>query len=393
MCNQTFVSISSVDKGVKLILGRFCDRTDYRPPGFGMSKDSFLAISKQFNLPTTTLSSIFNYQGTFSRQLAYTSTGPEKLQRIAFAIKAPQKMPIANYCLALSQDSSTKVTTGIIHGAFLDTVLPTMRLSILSQPLSYAPLRRHQDYTSFRVPDDPLEITQSSHFISRLRCSIAYWGHPILLPIILLENYMQRSNLFAWDLGDQVVALERQTGVVFAGRTVFENEGNIDPEKIPRDKIRTLTRDMHTLITEIIFFERVVTWMVDCVGFLEKSGREIDTAEVEGQDKNARRRENREILEMLECIRADALCLCGYQKSLKERMQNQINVVCCHCPKPPEYITVLMEQLYSYIAQIDNSINAKIAVSSARDSSAMKTLALITTVFLPGTYVAVRFSS
>jgi hypothetical protein len=63
--------------------------------------------------------------------------------------------------------------------------------------------------------------------------------------------------LFAWDLGDQVVALERQTGIVFAGRIVVENEGNIDPEKIPRDKIRTLTRDMHTLLTEIIFFEGV----------------------------------------------------------------------------------------------------------------------------------------
>jgi glutamate-1-semialdehyde 2,1-aminomutase len=50
-----------------------------------------------------------------------------------------------------------------------------------------------------------------------------------------------------------------------------------------------------------------------------------------------------------------------------------------------------MEQLYSYIAQTDNPINAKIAVSSARDSSAMKTLALITTVFLPGAYIAVRF--
>jgi folate-dependent phosphoribosylglycinamide formyltransferase PurN len=57
--------------------------------------------------------------------------------------------------------------------------------------------------------------------------------------------------------------------------------------------------------------------MADCVGFLEKSGREIDTAEVEGQDKNVRRRENREILEMLEYVRADALCLCGFQKELK----------------------------------------------------------------------------
>jgi hypothetical protein len=292
-----------------------------------MSQDSFLAISKQFNLPTNTLSSIFNYQGTFSRHRAYNSASPEKLQRIAFTIKVPQKMPIANYCLALSHNSSTRVTTAFIHGSFLHTVLPAMRLSILSQPLSYTPLRRHQDYAFFQVPDNPSEITQSSHLISRLRSSVGHWGHPALLPILLLQNYMSRTNLFAWDLDDQVVALERETGVVFAGRTVRANEGNIDPEKIPREKIRTLTRDMHTLLTEIIFFERVVTWVVDCAAFLGKSANEFGAAEVENQEKKALRLENREILEMLESLGADATSLCGFQKALKERVQSQINVV------------------------------------------------------------------
>jgi hypothetical protein len=307
---------------------RFCDRTDYRPPGFGMSRDSFLAMSERFNLPITTTSSIFNYQGTFSRHYTYTSTLPEKLEKIAFTIKAPQKMPIANYCLALSHNSSTKVTTAFIHGSFLHTVLPTMRLSIFSRSLTHSTARRPHDYTSFRPPDDSPEITQSSHLISRLRSSISHWEHPALLPIILVENYISRSNLFAWDLDDQVVALERQTGVVFAGRLASASIGNIDPEKIPKNTIRDLTRDMHTLLTQIIFFERVVAWMVDCAAFLEKAVRELDATEVEGRERNEWRRANREILEMLESIRADATSLCGLQKSLKERVQSQIGVVC-----------------------------------------------------------------
>jgi hypothetical protein len=202
-----------------------------------------------------------------------------------------------------------------------------MRLSILSQPLSYTLLRLHQDQASFGVPDDPTEITQSSHLMSRLKSSVAHWGHPVLLPILLLQNCMSRSNLFAWNLDDQVVVLERQTGVVFAGRTALPNEGNIDPENIPRNKIRTLTRDMHSLLTEIIFFKRVITWMADCARFLEKSVREIGPGEVGYQDENSLRRENREILEMLESIGADARSLSGLQKSLKERVQSQINVV------------------------------------------------------------------
>jgi hypothetical protein len=115
--------------------------------------------------------------------------------------------------------------------------------------------------------------------------------------------------------------------VVFAGRTALPNEGNIDPENIPRNKIRTLTRDMHSLLTEIIFFERVITWMADCARFLEKSVREIGPGEVGYQEENSLRRENREILEMLESIGADARSLSGLQKSLKERVQSQINVV------------------------------------------------------------------
>ena len=106
------------------------------------------------------------------------------------------------------------------------------------------------------------------------------------------------------------MALERQTGVVFAGRTVRANEGSIDPERIPRDKIRTLTKDMHTLLTEIIFFERVVNWAVDCAAFLEKSVKELDGLEAEAQENHVLRRENREILDMLESLKP-MRCVCA----------------------------------------------------------------------------------
>jgi Mg2+ and Co2+ transporter CorA len=43
-------------------------------------------------------------------------------------------------------------------------------------------------------------------------------------------------------------------------------------------------------------------------------------------------------------------------------------------------------------SQIDNSLNAILAEAAARDSRAMKTLALITTMFLPATFVATLFS-
>src|SRR5262249_29160285 len=56
-------------------------------------------------------------------------------------------------------------------------------------------------------------------------------------------------------------------------------------------------------------------------------------------------------------------------------------------------------QVYNYIAQRANKINIEtardsksIAVASKRDSASMKTLSILTMVFLPGTFIAVRFS-
>ncbi|KAF8849846.1 hypothetical protein BDZ45DRAFT_697226 [Acephala macrosclerotiorum] len=325
-----------------------------------MSKESYLAVERDLHLPTSTLESIFSYQGSYSKHLAQDDAS-SKSRRLGLTMKVAQKMPIANYALSMSYDSATKTTTALIHGSFLHTVFPTMQNSLWHQPLDRTSTAGHLDYAHLRSPNAPLEITQSSQIIAHLQSCVEQWTQPLLLPILLIYNYRVRSHLFAWDLDDQVVDLERQTGVVFAGRTVRTKEMSVIPESIPREKIGDLTKYMHTLMAEIIFFERVVEWTSDCNDWLEGIASEMYQLKVE---------KDNEILEMIQFVRSDAKSFNGLARALKERVQSQINV------------------LYSYIAQIDNSINAKIAVSSARDSSAMKTLALITTVFLPGTYVA-----
>lgn len=49
--------------------------------------------------------------------------------------------------------------------------------------------------------------------------------------------------------------------------------------------------------------------------------------------------------------------------------------------------------MYSIISQVDNRLNAKMAAASSRDSAAMKTLAFLATLFLPGTFIASIFST
>lgn len=57
----------------------------------------------------------------------------------------------------------------------------------------------------------------------------------------------------------------------------------------------------------------------------------------------------------------------------------------------------MFEQVFNLIAQLDGMVNIglakdskEIAAASKRDSSAMKIVAVLTTFFLPGTFVAVR---
>jgi hypothetical protein len=283
-----------------------------------MSKESFLAVEESFHLPPSTIESIFSCQGTYSRRFEYSDPDSGALKSVGLVIKAPQKMPIGNYVLALSHNLSTKVTLAFIFGQYIHSALPTMKFSILQQPRAY---RSQFENTDDEEHSQDRPEIQSAQILARLRRSVAHWTHPFLLPVLLLENYMSRSHFFAWDLDDHVVFLERETGVVFAGRTIRERnpEVNVRPEMIPREKIQQLTRDMHSLVTEIIFFERVVVWIGDCAGFLEKKLMELNEGVMRPQD--------REILEFIEFLTADSKCMVGMQKSLKERMQNQINVV------------------------------------------------------------------
>ncbi|CAG7556932.1 unnamed protein product [Fusarium equiseti] len=50
-----------------------------------------------------------------------------------------------------------------------------------------------------------------------------------------------------------------------------------------------------------------------------------------------------------------------------------------------------IDMIYSKMAQEDNILNARMAVSSSRDSSSMKALAVITAIFLPGEFLGTLF--
>jgi len=55
-------------------------------------------------------------------------------------------------------------------------------------------------------------------------------------------------------------------------------------------------------------------------------------------------------------------------------------------------IQVQIQIIYNLLAQQDNKVNIEIAAATKRDSTAMKAIAIVTMVFLPGAYIATLFS-
>ena len=263
-------------------------------------------------------------------------------------IKVPQKIQIANYLLSLSHNLSTGWTTALIHG---DGVM-----SLASDD--------QEDKAS----------TISDQIQTLISATSNMWAHPLLLPTILLKNYKERAEVFTWTLDDYVVGLENSIGVTFAGRLRRKLATAPQNPKLPsRNDMRQLTMGTHTVLTDLIFLSRVVSFNRDGAAYLVKISDEI-SCRMPPQRCASLFHASRELRDTAKYMEFSSNSLQGFCANLKERVLSQIQV------------------LYSVSAQTDNRLSARIAVSSGRDSTAMKTLAFITALFLPGTYIATLFS-
>lgn len=77
-------------------------------------------------------------------------------------------------------------------------------------------------------------------------------------------------------------------------------------------------------------------------------------------------------------------------KALPDRISSQTSVV---SPSPGRQVVANNEQLYSLIAQSDTRLQYKLAREALSDNKAMKTLSILTILFLPGAFVATLFGT
>ncbi|OBT65658.1 hypothetical protein VE03_05529 [Pseudogymnoascus sp. 23342-1-I1] len=319
-----------------------CERLGWRPLGFAMNKRSFLAVEKAFGLPTGTLPLLDQNRGEHSCQFKLSAAN--SVESVAIMLKVPQMYQLGNYGLALSHSFETGITVAFLHGS-----------GVLAE-ISHV--------TGEKI------IPHAERIQGLIKSAISLWTHPLLLPVILLEEHLFRANEFkSCVLSRNTTSIEFRLGVTQSGRLsnsrspfglaeLRELMGNEEA------RIET-TALLSTTMTDTIHFITNLKWDHRYCKFLHAVCSQIKELQVSRLTHSER--ELKASIDTLECATASTS---DHAVSIKERLDLQLSM------------------LYNFVAQADSSLNFKMAATTGLDSSAMKTLAFVTVVFLPPTFVA-----
>ncbi|KAI0205680.1 hypothetical protein F4808DRAFT_240894 [Astrocystis sublimbata] len=255
----------------------------------------------------------------------------------------------------------------------------------------------------------------------------ARWAHPLVLPIVLLQVQLLRTEEAVIANNGEVLLLEARVDAV-TGTTgqanaeaykrngakrpyhlrplkrlsslkeyveervkngARENNGAsvaspaaslYDPDYIPPQTIH-LMKEAHDVLKGSIQLLDTLRWMERALKLLLQIGDELD-AQIQTTPKGEHKAHDsdgdlsyhwHEIKQYLDCIWRLCTSLETDRRMSELRCRAQIDII------------------YSKMAQEDNNLNARMAVASTRDSSSMKALAVITAIFLPGEYIGTLF--
>ncbi|KAF2729631.1 hypothetical protein EJ04DRAFT_580480 [Polyplosphaeria fusca] len=340
-----------------------CERSRYDPLDFPISRPIFEATEKALNLHPATCSTFECHAGTFSRYLTFADTARTQLERISIILKAPQKREIANYGLSLTHCLSTHTTTALLYGAEVLLRPNSPRASeFAKEPLQHD--RQHDGYGPLPGSSKP------PTFLELLQSTAAYWTHPLLLPILLLQHHTRAIRAFVnhGTLVRETVAIERSLGVTRVGHNYTDAAHTNNQARTLRSKAEELTIRINTHSTRLLFTSRSPAWNHAASLWMLKLLKDVEAHVPEQREAQG------ELRAALEFNAGLAEAAVDDVANMKERMALQLNV------------------LYNLVAQMDNALNAQLAAAAGRDSTSMKILAFISAVFLPGSFVATVMS-
>ncbi|KJK77484.1 hypothetical protein H634G_07223 [Metarhizium anisopliae BRIP 53293] len=230
--------------------------------------------------------------------------------------------------------------------------------------------------------------------LQHLRACSAQIGHPMLLPIIILSYDLSTAN--DQKQRDARDWLRRLENAVSLRNEVEEHEqyfqdGLLEVDGLNRDLVEC---HGHVMWKRPQAYWAVAEEMEKAMGrYRDKMAtvREEKLRLINGETASAGDAERRHFMEVDKLHRSMTARLEFYKVKLKG-LENYIHTTL-------ERLKVQREALYNIMSQREARLNLeiageqrRIAHASKRDSTAMKTISLMGTLFLPGTYLASVFS-
>ncbi|KAH7163316.1 hypothetical protein B0J13DRAFT_34805 [Dactylonectria estremocensis] len=260
----------------------------------------------------------------------------------------------------------------------------------------------------------------------RLESCRAHWAHPLIMPVVLLQVQFMRCEEAVSDNNMNVAALEHDVSNI-AG---FDTE-DPSPFRLRRQMSRdengkvtwgpmtmaNLMKRAHEVLKDTIKLLDTIRWMERAVKVLILAGDEL--AERMGSSAPFDFGQDLSMLSpmLLDPERGGPAPV---SPVLPPRLRVQVpdsgqmdgDSLGSHWHEIRQYLDGLLrlcmgletdrrmsearcraqiDMIYSKMAQEDNVLNARMAVASSRDSSAMKALAVITAIFLPGEFLGSLF--
>lgn len=226
--------------------------------------------------------------------------------KLVVTIKVPQTFQIANYSLCLTHSFKTHATFSFMFSCnmlkdeswkkFMDTVERSEHLKL-----------------------------HGLRIIELICSATSDWRHPLLLPVILLEDYVYNVDRYkGFDLSPKTTSLERQLGVKRAGRNANSSKSldfvTLSQDMTVEERFEIMA-DINTTATDVVNFIGNVKWDNRYCQFLRDISKEIrnfveSTKSIEPKLDNT--------IETLDAFVSSAL---EHAETVKTRLDIQLNVV------------------------------------------------------------------
>ncbi|KAH7402689.1 hypothetical protein BKA66DRAFT_6936 [Pyrenochaeta sp. MPI-SDFR-AT-0127] len=221
------------------------------------------------------------------------------------------------------------------------------------------------------------------------KTSLSFFQTPLLLASYLLQSYRENAEAYRAKIDSCIYRTEMSLGYAVPGSFLHDcataPAGRMDFDRFVR-KLHSshddFMRQLHSCQTELGALTHVGNFGRELGVFLHKTSEELDKKVSAAPTVDADIVAAKEyIVHQIEFQTNLWWSMLSQMSVLKDRTQTHINLI------------------FSLIAQDENRLSRSvaqksemIAAASKKDSAAMKTLAVLTTVFLPPTFVATFFS-